>query len=342
MKKILILIVLLNSNGIAKLDYGTGTPAEQLFDIGNSELANDNTGSFLEPLYQEKAKLLQEASDAKKAKLQGLQQPTNNNGVSITSQILFGADGDPNTSDSFLPHLGSATQSLLANTADFFTTVGSYGLKKLSDTTDSNFFTQEDYDTTTNFFDKFSGKNADKVWGYDRTRLNEQQSDVMTNLAKGDYASVAKSALIASPGTIVDFLPVILSMLTDEVTLGTAYKQKEREEKQKELIIIFVVSIVSIIFLIIIIKYIIKFTQEAKEKVITTVDKIKKEKRKDEIKTLIEDETIKGTIKKSFEYSKKSNINELQEAINNALKRNDVLEAQKLMDILKTITDKGK
>ena len=64
--------------------------------------------------------------------------------------------------------------------------------------------------------------------------------------------------------------------------------------------------------------------------------------RKKEIKTLIEDETIKGTIKKSFEFSEKSNINELQEAISEALKRNDVVEAQKLMDILKKITDEKK
>lgn len=118
------------------------------------------------------------------------------------------------------------------------------------------------------------------------------------------------------------------------------YKQKEKDKEQKELMIIVAVSIVGIIFLIIIIKLIIKFTKKAKEKVTTKVDEIKKEKRKDEIKTLIEDETIKGTIKKSFEFSEKSNINELQEAINEALKRNDVVEAQKLMDILKKITDK--
>ena len=120
----------------------------------------------------------------------------------------------------------------------------------------------------------------------------------------------------------------------------SAYKQKEKDKKQKEIMIIIAISIVSIIFLIIIIKLIIKFKKKAKEKVITTVDEIKKEKRKDEIKTLIEDETIKGTIRKSFEFSEKSNINELQEAISDALKRNDVLEAQKLMDILKKITDK--
>jgi len=120
------------------------------------------------------------------------------------------------------------------------------------------------------------------------------------------------------------------------------YKQKEKDKEQKELMIIVAVSIVGIIFLIIIIKLIIKFTKKAKEKVITKVDERKKEKRKDEIKTLIEDETIKGTIKKSFEFSEKSNINELQEAISEALKRNDVVEAQKLMDILKKITDEKK
>ncbi len=38
----------------------------------------------------------------------------------------------------------------------------------------------------------------------------------------------------------------------------------------------------------------------------------------------------------------KTNINELQEAISEALKRDDIVEAQKLMDILKKITDEEK
>jgi len=120
-------------------------------------------------------------------------------------------------------------------------------------------------------------------------------------------------------------------------------EQKEEEvekeqKKKKEFMMIIAVSIVGIILLIITIKFIIKFTKRTKEKVIIKVDEIKKEKRKDEIKTLIADETIKETIKKSFEFSEKNNINELQEAISKALKRNDVVEAQKLMDILKKIT----
>ena len=42
------------------------------------------------------------------------------------------------------------------------------------------------------------------------------------------------------------------------------------------------------------------------------------------------------------QYSEKTNINELQEAISEALKKDDIVEAQKLMDILKKITDEEK
>lgn len=118
------------------------------------------------------------------------------------------------------------------------------------------------------------------------------------------------------------------------------YNQKKQSDERQEMMIIAGVSLIGIILFIIILKVLIKFTKKAKVKVATTINEIKKDKRKEEIKTLIEDETIKGTIKKSFEFSEKSNINELQEAISDALKRNDILEAQKLMDILKKITDK--
>jgi len=114
-----------------------------------------------------------------------------------------------------------------------------------------------------------------------------------------------------------------------------AYKKKENVK----LFIKISMSLVGLALLIMIVKLLIKFVKKTAAKAVTKAGELKKGKRQEKIKTLIEDETIKGTIKKSFSFSEKSNINELQEAISDALKRNDILEAQKLMDILKRITD---
>jgi len=200
-----------NPNGLVGLDLGTGTQAEQGFDIGNGALASTDTGSFLAPLYQEKAKLLQQASEAKKISIQGTAQYEADNAPTL-DELLYGAtDGNSSTSDGFGRQFAAGTQSLLADTADLITTGGAYAVKGLSDATGGDFYSQEDFNTATNFFDQFSGKNADATFGYDRTRLNAQQANVMDNIDKGNYGTAATAALKAAPGTIVDSLPVMAS-----------------------------------------------------------------------------------------------------------------------------------
>lgn len=118
------------------------------------------------------------------------------------------------------------------------------------------------------------------------------------------------------------------------------HNQHKKQKEDNKMLIIISASIAGLIVFAIIVILVIKFLKVARKKVETKVKEVKKEKRKEEVKSLIENETIKGTIKKSFEFSEKNNINELQEAISDALSRNDVLEAQKLIEILKKATDK--
>ena len=202
-----------NINGLALMQPSVGSnPMDQGFDIGNGALANTDIADMVEPLYASKAKQLAEASKAKEIAIAGIPKTDPNIVQQTLDEVLYGpTDGNQETSDGFGRQFGSGVQSLLADTADLITTGGAYANQAISDATGLDYYSKEDFNNATNFFDKYSGKNADAIWGYDRTRLNAQQADVMTSIDKGDYGNAAIAALKASPGTIVDSLPVMLS-----------------------------------------------------------------------------------------------------------------------------------
>ena len=204
------------TNELATPTPVAANPMDHSFDIGNGTLANTSVAAVVEPLYAIKAKQLAEVAKQKEIALVGVPAVDPNIGQQTLDEILYGAtDGNNQTDDGYLKQFGSGVQTLLADTADLATTGGAYIMKGVDNLAGGNgdIYSQQDFDTATNFFDQFSGENADKMWGYDRTRLNEQQKAVMTSINDGNYMDAAVKAVKASPGTIVDSLPVMLSML---------------------------------------------------------------------------------------------------------------------------------
>jgi len=199
------------------------------FNIGTGGLANTGLADTIEPLYAIKAKQLAEASKQKELAISGTdttiptKQPT-------LDELLNGGDGNPETSDAYWRQFGSGTQSLLANTADLATTGGAYIMKGLDGLAGGNgdIYSKSDFNTATNFFDQFSGKNADKTWGYDRTNLNNEQQQVLSDVHNNNYKDAIIHGLQAAPDTLVESLPTILSFFigAGEVkAVGTAGKE---------------------------------------------------------------------------------------------------------------------
>jgi len=196
--------------GLALLQPSEGiNPNDHSYDIGNGAMANVQMQTIAKPLFEAKAQALAEAAKQKELAIKGNQPETPE--ISLDEALYGATDGNTNTDDSLWRLFGSETQSLLADTADLVATGGAYFHKGLSDLTGTDYYSQEDFDATRNYFDQFSGKNADEVWGYDRTRLNAQQADVGKAVEEGRWGDAFFGGLRASPGTITQSLPTILS-----------------------------------------------------------------------------------------------------------------------------------